>query len=351
MTASDAERKNIKEKMPHLLLKRLYLNSRVSIKQLSRETEISYHTVSKHLKECIKNYELAFTTDIDTNILGFSEGRMLMIKFDKIPPTELLKEKLKDDIFVQNAYTAVGDFDLLIHVIGLTPEEYDHWEFKLRVELFDYKPRVKSVTLNHIIEGFLPIRSKIINKSKNITQEEKKILIMLIDNSRTKLTDIEKKTRISKANILYKINKLKKKGIIKQFTFTVQNPKKHMHLFYSFTFMPSKEHHPKLLYNLLDVLINNEEEDVVNDYSVVCDTTGHFDGIYFCNFKDGVEYTNRGPVFLKKIWESEYPITSECILTGIICGKWPFTTNDYTKWSIVLEHEKNLMIKQGLKNG
>jgi DNA-binding Lrp family transcriptional regulator len=342
MTASIKERKNIEEHLPHDLLKELYLNSRVSIKQLEKKFGISHHTLSKCLKECEKKYKLHYTIDVDTNLLGFSEARILAIKFEKIPDIKLLKKVFEKDPYVQNAYLTSGDFDVILHVIGQTNTEYAHWEFKFRMGFSNYRPRIKASTLNHIVEGFIPINSKLINKSKEINEAEKKILIKLIENSRIRLKDLSKTTKLSQMKILYKIEKLKKDGIIKRFTTCIQNPEKRMLLFYAITFIPNENHHKNHFLKFVEKITNNNSvKDITTDYSVVCETSGSYDAIHFCNFKDGTSFDEIGPNLLKKSWEGECPVVEQSILTDLITGNWPFNTNNYFKWGIEIEAIKN----------
>ena len=174
MTASDKERKIIKDKLPYELLKKLYVDSRISIKQLAKEFNISHHTVSKSLKESEKKYQLYYTVDIDTNLLGFSEARIIGVNFETVPELKLLKRVLENDPFVQNAYLASGDFNLIIHVVALNYVEYCYWEYNFRRGFSHYKPRVKVSTLNSMEEGFMPINSKLIPKSEEVTDAEKK---------------------------------------------------------------------------------------------------------------------------------------------------------------------------------
>lgn len=175
MTASNSEREKIKEKLPHELLRLLYLNSRISVKQLSKELGISYHTTSKYLKLCKEKYDLHYTIDVNTHILGFSEARLIAVNFEKMPDIKLLKRYFENDSFVQNAYLGSGDFNLLIHVIGTDPIKYDYWQYKFRLEFCHYKPRVKQCTIGIMNEGFMPIRDKLIRESKNISDSEKDI--------------------------------------------------------------------------------------------------------------------------------------------------------------------------------
>lgn len=346
MTATTKERNNIEEHLPHDLLKRLYLDSRVSIKQLGKDFGISHHTISKSLKESEDRYKLKYTVMVDTNKLGFSEERMVAVKFEKVPDIKLLKRILDNDPFVQNAYLGTGDFDLILDVIGLNSTEYSHWEFRFRMGFSNYKPKVKTTTLNHMIEGFFPVKSELIGRSKEINDTEKAVLMELIEDSRIKIKHLAKKVKLSQMKVIYAIKKLKERGIIKQFTTTIQNPDKRILLFYSVNAIPNQNHHPTLFLRFARKIINEEQNtNITTDYSVICDTTGCFDVIHFCNFKDGASFNERGPDFLKKAWEGEYPIIEQCVLTGLITGQWPFNTNNYENWRKYVINDETSPVK------
>jgi DNA-binding Lrp family transcriptional regulator len=348
MTASIKARKRISEKLPHELLKRLYLNSRTPIKEIEREVGISHHTLSKYLKEAETKYKLKYTLDLDTALLGLSEARIFAVKFERVPDIDILRGVLEKDPFVQNAYLASGDFDLILHVIGLNHTEYNYWSYRFRLSFCRYKPRVKVATLDNMLEGFMPIRTKLISMGKGLSDVEKKILIKLVENSRIKIKDLAESAKIPQMKAIYTINRLKGRGIIKRFTTCIQNPDKRIFLFYAVSLMPNEEHHPKLLLNFLNRIIGEEQpQQSTTDYSVECETSGHFDAIFFCNFKDGLDLNNKGPNFLKKAWESEFPIVDQCVLTEVITGSWPFNTNCYMKWATekAKEEEKPIPIK------
>jgi hypothetical protein len=264
--------------------------------------------------------------------------RLIAIKFEKVPDTLLLKKRFEKDYFIQNAYFGSGDFNLIIHVIPLSQSEYTKWLFKFRVEFSNYKPKIKVVTLDDLIDGFIPIRKNLVEKSNRINNAEKKIITTLIDNSRIRLKELAKETKLSQMRVIYSINKLKKTGVIKRFTTCVQNPDKRIFLFYTLVITPNKDHHSILLLKLLNKILGEEDErQATTDYSVVSDTSGHFDSVFFCNFKDGDILNSRGQHLFEKVWESEYPITEQCVLTDLIVGKWPFNANSYTEWHKIME--------------
>ncbi len=346
MAMQTGDRERVQKRLAAILFKKLYLDSRETISKIVKDTAISHHTISKYLREYEQKYDLSYTLDIDPIALGFSEERILAIKFDDPPKIELLKKVLGNDIYVQNAYLSNGDFDLIIHVLGPNTIEYGHWEFKLRVGFSKYKPKISTSVINHTVEGFLPIKSKIINKSKNINATEKTVLGALIKNSRTRLKDLEKLTNLSQMQVLYTMKKLKKDGKIKKFSTLVQNTNKKMFLFYGITYTPNINHHRLSLLPFMDGVINAEKEnDITTDYSIICDTSGHFDSVYFCNFADGQALNERGALLLKETWKAEQPEFKQCILTELVTGKWPFNKNGYYNW----KRERDNIINKPVK--
>lgn len=342
MTATYLERNRVGEKLPHALLEILYRDARTPIKLLVKELQISHHTISKYLAAYGERYGLCHTLDINTALLGFSETRIIAIKFeDRRPDIEILKTALAKEPFIQNAYTATGDFDLVLHVIASDHVAYSYWLYRFRLGFCRYKPRVKISTLDNTLEGFMPINGKLIEKSTKINIYEKKLILKLIENSRIKIKDLAKNTGSSPMRVIYSINKLKAAGIIKGFTTCIQNPEKRIFLFYGTTLIPNGDHHSTSLLKFLDRIITEERiAEATNDYSFVCETSGHFDIVFFCNFSDGNALSSRGPDFLKRAWASESPLVEQCVLTDVIVGKWPFNKNGYVRWSGEREGER-----------
>lgn len=344
MTASLAQRKMIDGQLPHELLKRLYLNSRISVKQLGDELGMSDHTAAKYLSAYEKQYGLTYTLDLDMSLLGFSEARLIAIKFESgVPETKLLKRVLEKEPFVQNAYAATGDFDLLLHVVASNHMDFNYWLYRIRFGFCRYKPRVRVSMLDNMLEGFLPIRPGLLEKSDRISPSEKRLLRELIVNSRARVKDMAKAAKISEMKVIYTMNKLKNKGVIKSFTSCIQKPEKRIFLFYMASLIANEDHHPKSLMRFLDRVISEEDQtEATNDYAVECEASGASDILFFCNFRDGSTMSERGPDFLAKAWKSESPIVERCILTDAIVGRWPFSKNGYVRWAKEMEVERRL---------
>ena len=327
------------------LLSKLYIDSRVSVRKLSQEMNISYSRTSKALSELERRYRLNYTLDIDITKLGFTEDRIICIRFGEKPDPEKLKRYLESQPLVQNAYLAYGDYDLILHATALSKTDYLAFQFRTRVELSKYKPVFEQASLDDYAEGFLPVARNLINLSSSLSADEKRLLSLLVENSRARLKDMVRNTEFTTIKILYMVGKLKKKGVINKFTCTVQRPDKRIFMLYTVTATYVPAHKPKLQAEFLrSVIAGDGSGDLTSDYSVVCDTSGHFDSALFCNFTDTKAVSLMGPELMKRTWAIEKPVIKSCILSDVLKGGWPFQKNGYAKWKNVLgKIQKNPM--------
>ena len=202
MATSKAIEKYVEEELPYQLLMQLYENSRTPLRRVGRTVGISHYTISKVLRRLEARYDINYTLELDPHALGFSTGKLIMIRFGIVPDVAFLKKlfnESEDSIYVQDAYLATGDFDLVLYVVGLTPEDFQWWQFNLRVKFSKYKPRFSFSDVSLNVDGFFPLKSELIKKSERLTNVEKKILVMLNDNSRIRIESIAKKSRLTRA--------------------------------------------------------------------------------------------------------------------------------------------------------
>lgn len=328
MPASKKTQEYVKNELPYKILMSIYDDSRASLRKLGDDMKISYQTVAATLSDLEKKYDIYYTLELDETKLGFSEGRIITVKFERQPEIKTLKEKLNKEIFIQNAYLTTGDFDLLLYVVGLTHKDFHIWQFNLRKNMSEYKPTFRFSTLDEFFIGFLPMRSDFLRESTVLSPVEKEILSLLNDNSRMRLKDIVKKTKVDQSKVIYVIKKLKQMGIIKRFTALTQNPNKRIIMAYNILITPGKDHE-KLSLNFSKELLNENFKEITNDYSIMANTTGAFDGFEMCNFESGEKLAQRGPELVQKLWAQENPKIEKAILVGALVGKWPFHLERY----------------------
>ena len=314
----------IKNKLPYEILKRIYFNSRVSLRQFGKELGRSYHVVKSVLEKLEKEYAIKYTLELDEVALGFVPGKIILVKFSERPSIDIIKSELANDPYVQNAYLAEGDFDLLLHVVGLTQQEFGAWQWKFRLKFSKQGATLYVADISRLSIGFLPLSNEVIEKSPVLSKSEKQILMLLNSNSRMKLVEIAKKLKVKDLDrILYIIRKLKSMGIIKKFSALTQNPDKRLLYAYTVYVNPTEEH-GRFVSEFLKNISNNQEGGIVNEYNLILDAQGFFDGLFICVFKDGEALAKRGPDLLKALWSKENPVIKKAILTGIIVGELPF---------------------------
>lgn len=331
-------REFVKKELPYELLKELYKDSRVSLKTVARKHHLTFHRVAHALKDIESKYGLTYTLWLNERLLGFSEGRIITIKFGEPPPIDVLKSRLAKDIFVQNAYLASGDFDLLMHVVGLNNEEFQIWQFKVRKEFSRYKPTFKFSTLNSFAVGFLPLRNELIVESIVLSSLEKKILTLLNSNSRIRLKELVKATKSSQMRVIYTIKKLRERGIIRRFSTFTQSTDKKILMAYLFSVMPVEEHN-RLYLDVCKEIVNEDLHEVTNDYYLISDINGSFDSLYMGSFRSGEDLSKRGSDLVRIILESESPKIEKAIITDALIGKLPLHLEEYESLKAFVKEE------------
>ena len=91
-----------------------------------------------------------------------------------MPDLNYLRKRLSEDLVVQDAYLAMGDFDLVIYAVGLTLTGYMSWQFRLKQDLSQYEPSVKTITPGDFSAGFFPLRNGLIKRAKPFRTLRKK---------------------------------------------------------------------------------------------------------------------------------------------------------------------------------
>jgi len=322
----------IKNELPYELLKALYNNSRLSLRDLAKQHGVSHHVVSSLLKRLEKDYGIVYTLDLDEDKLGFANGRIVTIKFRNKPDIEVIKERLLNDPFVQDLYLADGDFDLIMYVSGITEEEFKVWQWHVREYFNKYMPLLRTSTLTTKYVGFMPLRNKAIMNSPNLSEFEKKVLTILNENSREKISEIAKKVKVKDLDkVIYVIKKLRERGIIKRFTAITTKPGKSIIQAFGATINPSNNHLNYVI-NFYNEVVKEEKHQATSDYILITDTIGYFDIFYIGNFNRGEDAEKRGAEMYKKIFADELLVIEKAIITDILAGYLPQHIDTFEEW-------------------
>jgi len=329
----------VKNELPYELLKALYNNSRLSLRELAAQHGVSHHVVSYMLKRLEREYGIVYTLDLDENKMGFANGRIVTIKFKNKPDIEIIKEKLINDPFVQDLYLADGDFDLIMYVSGITEEEFKVWQWHFRQYFNKYMPLLRTSTLTAKYAGFMSLRNKAIMNSPNLSEFEKKVLAILNENSREKISEIAKKVKVKDLDkVIYVIKKLKERGIIKRFTAITTKPGKGIVQAFGTVVNPSNNHLNYVI-NFYNEVVNEEKHQLASDYILITDTLGYFDGFNIASFDRGEDAEKRGAEMYKKIFADEILLLEKGIITDTLAGYLPLHIDSFEAWKKELKLE------------
>ena len=339
MPASLEKQAYIKNELPYELLKALYNNSRLSLRDLAKQHGVSHHVISYLLKRLERDYGIVYTLELDENKLGFANGKIVTIKFKNKPDIELIKERLLNDPFVQDLYLAEGDFDLIMYVSGITEEEFKVWQWHVRKYFNKYMPLLRTSTLTTKYVGFMPLRNKAIMNSPNLSEFEKKVVAILNENSREKISEIAKKVKVKDLDkIIYVIKKLKERGIIKKFTTITTKAGKGIIQVHGAINNPSDNHHNYVI-NFYNEVVKEEKHQLASDYILIADTLGYFDGFYIASFGRGEDAEKRGAEMYRKIFADEILLLEKAIITDTLAGYLPLHIDSFEIWRKELKLE------------
>jgi DNA-binding Lrp family transcriptional regulator len=317
----------------------LYENSRISVRKLALKLKADYYAISKIIIELEQKNRLFYTLALNVEKLGFQE-KIIAIKFDKMPDISVLKSEFKDDIFIQNAFLAKGDFDVMLHVVGLAARPYVAWQWTLRGLLGDYKPRFYTSDINDYVLGFFPLSNEIIDASNAISKKEKAVLKVLNRNSRSRLKDIASQAGLSQMQVITTMRNLNERNIIRKYTMLVQSPEKNMITATFRQITPTIKHQTHLA-TIIKGLMDEDFNQITSDYAILANLIGSQDTFYLCNFKDDDERTRRGPALWSRVCKDEEIEVYEAVLTSIITGVWPIHPDSYDYYSKMTKSPKN----------
>lgn len=310
------------------ILTELYENSRISVRKLALKLGVDYYTVAKTIAELERKNRLLYTLDIDPHRLGFLEGKIITIKFERAPDVSVLRREFQNDVFIQSAYFAKGDFDVLLCVVALSGYQYAIWEWTLRATLGAYRPHFFESDINYTIIGFFPTSSEIIDFSNELSEREKSVLKTLNDNSRMRLKGIMSKTGLSQMKLLTTIKKLRAKRVIRKLTTLVSNPEKKLVTASFLQYLPTMKHRAHQA-EIGKRILDENFTHATSDYAIASDLTGYYDMLLLCNFEGNSEYSKRGPALWRSVCKRESVRVVEAVLVEVVVGAWPLHGDKY----------------------
>lgn len=216
------------------LIYELDLDSRQSIRQLSKKIGLSQEATRYRIQRLIKNGVIKkFVAYLNFNKLGFF-GYSIYCRYNSI--TENKKKKFQDYLKNrENVYWVAeygGRFDLAFSILASTPEECDevltdilnNYSSYLTNLVFITKLKPHKYPKKYLINRRLYEVEKN-NKSYILKDIEKDILRILTKNSRTTSVEISEKIKKPLSTVIYTIKKLEKEKLIGGYTISLEPEK------------------------------------------------------------------------------------------------------------------------------
>ncbi|MEM0149246.1 MAG: winged helix-turn-helix transcriptional regulator [Candidatus Micrarchaeaceae archaeon] len=205
------------------IVRMLSENSRIPVTSIASALGLSRRNVERRLKALEKKFSITYTLDIDATKLGLEMPHIVVVKFRKRPSRTALKQIFSKSYIPQIIAASRGLSDLVIYANAFTHGEYMVWDRETRRSLAEFGVEWNQSEITYTRFGFLPLQSKTIELAP-ISDDFKRMLALLNENSRMRLRDVARKMGLSYKKTTYIYNKLLRSGYIRSFTISMALP-------------------------------------------------------------------------------------------------------------------------------
>jgi DNA-binding Lrp family transcriptional regulator len=327
------------------LLRELSENSRASVTNLSKKLKCSRNTIVSNMKKLEREFDLYYTLDLDKGILGFVQNHVWSVKFGTRPDLDTMKALFADDDFVQFVATTDGDFDLLIRTVSDSSDEYVKWSLKTINKFLPYRPVIKPSfeALTHT--GFVPILNTTLKKLDltrlGINAMDKKIIMLLNNNSRLSYMEMAKKLEVDVSTIGYRVKKLLKSELIRRFTITMKKQPTH----YNVTFFVNYQLAPGVFKRYEDAhnyYVNSDGKlPLVNKFSYLAFTSGSYLLFGIGCFDSEEKAIKETVIAHKEIYKEDNPEVYYARINEVIKGYLPIRNIDIANGYRTMDWKQN----------
>lgn len=310
------------------ILRDLCTNSRITVSDLSKKYNITWHSIKGRIKALEDEYGLLYTLELNYEALGMTTMHVVNIKCTKKPKIEELMEICKKSKNVQLAVTTKGDCDIVIFALAEAPRAYYMWEISLMISLAKYGVSINSseVTLPHI--GFVPLNDELI-KNSQIDEVYKKLILELNKNSRMTIRELGKKVGLKENITRYYLRKLEEEKAIKRFTAVVTRPPYKYNILY-FTNYRVKEGVEKRVENERKMMYwkKHEEFPIINEFQLMFSMCGSENSLNWAIYGDLKKGLAESVELHKKIYSADSPTVIYAVVDRIVKGVLPIRNLD-----------------------
>ena len=211
------------------ILMALSMNSRITVKALTKILGIKSTAIDYHIKKLEKRFAIRYTADIDVRKLGYSMF-FLFIKFsDEKPKGEDLRKVLEEHPEVQFAALTEGKFDVIAYLTAESTNLYTAFHRIFTEEKIKKYDAEFTITPAYIDYGLIPMRdlffdkalqSKVwhkkrgIRRTNEILERERQVMREVVVNGGIDLSEIDKRYDLGHGAANYTFKKLKEEGVI-----------------------------------------------------------------------------------------------------------------------------------------
>lgn len=210
------------------ILRELCEDSRASVTAIAKKLNCSRNTVLSNIRELEREFGLSYTLEFDRASLHTNFAQVWYVRFGNKPTTEELRKIFSDDYRVRFVSETEGDFDLIIYVASDIGSRYLNWSVRTIAKLLPYRPKFMPSTIIMSHTGFFKLRKELLDTQDlsymGLDALDKRILMVLNENSRMSYLDIAKAVKANVETVRYRMNNILRQGIIRRFTTMLKNP-------------------------------------------------------------------------------------------------------------------------------
>jgi DNA-binding Lrp family transcriptional regulator len=204
------------------ILRELCEDSRISVTGLADRLKCSRNTVLSNMKALDREFGLLHTIEFDREMIHTNYVQVWCIQFGKKPSTEELKRLFQGDYRVRLVAETEGDFDLIINVAADIADRYMNWSIRTINGLLPFIPKIMPSNVIMAHTGFFIVRNELLKKLDlahlGLDELDKKILMVLNENSRMSYREIANIIDANVETVRYRLARIMKIGIVRRFT-------------------------------------------------------------------------------------------------------------------------------------
>jgi DNA-binding Lrp family transcriptional regulator len=317
------------------ILRELSEDSRISVSALAKKLKCARNTVISNMDTLEKEFGVHYTLEFNKEKLGLSQNQIWSIKLGKKAELNDIKRIFKDDNVVQFVAETEGDFDLLINIVADSTEGYLNWGMKTALQLLPYRPTVRASVISMVHTGYIPIQNAVLESLDlsllDIDKLDKRILMLLNEDSRLTYSAIAKGLDEDVETIRYRLRKIAKTKIINRFTVVLEKPptEYNMAFFLQHEFTPGIiERYKKARDYYLDI---DGKLPIMNTFQYLALTSGSYLTFGIGCFETEEDAIRKGVLAHRELFKEDSAIVYFAKITNVTKGYLPIRSIDIVK--------------------